>query len=128
VLDSEVLSIASDDHRERNVDLRPLIRQAQVGPRGQRTIQGLARRVAVTGRGCDQTPRSQRSCHSPRLVGSLSQAFQPDSGRLCCGGVLSSQPGPHQESEPSPQHYLMAAEQLEPLLEQARRPSPITLG
>ena len=69
VLDGEVRSLASSDHRERKVDLCALVREPQVGPCGQRATQGLACGVGITGRGSYQAAGSQRPSHNPRLSG-----------------------------------------------------------
>ena len=71
VLDSEVRPLAGGDHRERNVDFRPLVREPQVGPCGQRAFQNSDCRTAIIGRARHQPTRSQRSGHSPRLSGRL---------------------------------------------------------
>ena len=128
VLDGEVRALAGADHREHKVDLRPLVREPQVGPCGQRAFQNSGCRARIIGCGSYQPTRSQRSGHSPRLPGRFGQAFEPGSSQLSCNGISSGQPSFHQESECRPQQRLMAAEQLEPLFEQMRRPSPVTFG
>ena len=128
VLGGKVWPLASGDHRKRYMNLRPLVRKSQVGPRGQCLFQDSGCRYAVTGRGGNQATPSQRPRHSSRLSRRLGPPFEPGGGGLSRDWISGSQPSLHEQPETGPQQHLMADEHLQPLLEQTRRPGSIALG
>jgi hypothetical protein len=128
VFGGKIRSLTSGNRRQRNVNLRPLVRESQVSPRGQRVFQDCGCRFVVTGRGGYQTTPSQRARHSPSISGRLGQPFEPDRGGLSRDEISGSQPSLDKQSQPGSQQHLVADEHLQPLLEQARRPGSIALS
>ena len=102
VLGGKVWTLAGGDHRKRNMNLRPLVRKSQVGPRGQRLFQNSACRNAVTGRGGYQATPSQRPRYRSRLSGGLGQSFEPGGGGLSRDRISGSQPRLDEQPSPVP--------------------------